>query len=103
MNAYTAWVTAHPFLSASLQFAMLGTAGEVLAASVRKRRAALPCTPLQLLAKVAAWARDPRTRFLAVLLLSCAALPWSLPTAPACCRCSASCSWSPACSNPGPT
>lgn len=56
MNAYAAWVAANPWLSAALQFAVLGTLGEVLAASLRRRLPALPCTAPQLLAKVVAWA-----------------------------------------------
>ena len=56
MNTYRLWVQAHPFLSAALQFALLGTLGEVLAASLKARRPALPCTFPQLLAKVLAWA-----------------------------------------------
>jgi hypothetical protein len=56
MMSYRLWVQAHPFLSAALQFALLGTLGEVVASSLRARRAVLPCTALQLLAKVFAWA-----------------------------------------------
>lgn len=55
-QAYAGWVTAHPFQSAALQFAILGTLGEVIAASLRNRRFTLPCTPLQLLLKAVAWA-----------------------------------------------
>lgn len=56
MSAYAAWVAANPWLSAALQFAVLGTLGEVVAASARRRMAALPCTPAQLALKVVAWA-----------------------------------------------
>lgn len=56
MSAYAAWVAANPWLSAMLQFAVLGTVGEIVAASLRRRVPALPCTPRQLAAKVAAWA-----------------------------------------------
>jgi len=56
MNTYRLWVQAHPFLSAAFQFGLLGTLGEMVAASLKARRAALPCTVLQLLAKVLAWA-----------------------------------------------
>lgn len=56
MNAYAQWVAAHPMGSAMVQFAILGTLGEVVAASARARRAALPCTPLQLAGKAIAWA-----------------------------------------------
>lgn len=56
MSAYAQWVAAHPMLSAALQFAMLGTLGEVVAASLRARRLALPCAPFRLAGKAVAWA-----------------------------------------------
>lgn len=56
MSAYVEWVTQHPFQSAALQFALLGPLGEVVAASLRRRRFALPCTTIQLGWKVLAWA-----------------------------------------------
>jgi hypothetical protein len=56
MVSYRLWVQAHPFLSAAVQFGLLGTLGEVAAVSLKARRPALPCTPFQLLAKVLAWA-----------------------------------------------
>ena len=56
MNSYRLWVQIHPFLSAAIQFGILGTLGEVVAASLRSRRPSLPCTPVQMLAKVLAWA-----------------------------------------------
>ncbi len=56
METYAAWVTQNPILSAAIQFAILGTLGEVISASLQAKRAALPCTPLQLLGKVFAWA-----------------------------------------------
>lgn len=56
MDSYRLWVQAHPFVSAALQFALLGTLGEAVAASLRARRPCLPCTVPQLLAKVVAWA-----------------------------------------------
>lgn len=56
MDAYAAWVAQNPLLSAAIQFAVLGTLGEVISASLQSRRPALPCTPLQLLGKVFAWA-----------------------------------------------
>lgn len=56
MDSYRLWVQAHPFLSAALQFGLLGTLGEVVAASLKARRPALPCSPLRLLAKTLAWA-----------------------------------------------
>ena len=56
IQAYVAWVVAHPFLSAALQFALLGTLGEIVAASVRHRRFATPCSWSRLAAKALAWA-----------------------------------------------
>lgn len=56
MTHYAAWVALHPFQNAMLLFAILGTLGEVVAASARKRSFALPCTPTQLLMKALAWA-----------------------------------------------
>lgn len=56
MDSYRLWVSAHPLLSAACQFGLLGTLGEAAAASLKARRPALPCTPLQLAAKALAWA-----------------------------------------------
>lgn len=56
LQAYVAWVVAHPFLSAALQFAFLGTLGEIVAATARHRRFAVPCSWPRLAAKVLAWA-----------------------------------------------
>lgn len=56
MHTYRLWVQSHPLLSAALQFGLLGTLGELVAAALRARRPTLPCTPLQLLGKVLAWA-----------------------------------------------
>lgn len=56
LHAYIQWVTTHPMGSAAIQFALLGTLGEVVASSLRSRRPALPCTWVQLLLKAAAWA-----------------------------------------------
>jgi hypothetical protein len=56
MLSYRLWVQAHPFFSAAVQFGLLGTLGEIAAASLRVRRFALPCTPFQLAGKVLAWA-----------------------------------------------
>ena len=55
-ETYVAWVIANPLLSAAIQFAILGTLGEVLSASIIKKRFAIPCTPFQLVLKVLAWA-----------------------------------------------
>lgn len=56
LQAYVSWVIAHPFLSAALQFALLGTLGEVVAASLVQRRYALPCGWGKLAAKALGWA-----------------------------------------------
>jgi len=56
IHAYVTWVVAHPFLSAALQFALLGTLGEIVAASARHRRFATPCSWPRLAAKALAWA-----------------------------------------------
>jgi len=56
VNSYAQWVSANPLFSAAVQFAILGTLGEVISFSLRKKKIAMPCTALQLLAKVLAWA-----------------------------------------------
>jgi len=55
LASYVAWVQAHPVLSAALQFALLGTLGELLSGWLRGGRV-LPCTRAQLLGKVIGWA-----------------------------------------------
>jgi hypothetical protein len=56
MESYILWVSHNPLLSACIQFAVLGPAGEIIAASVVRRRPALPCSPVRLMWKVIAWA-----------------------------------------------
>lgn len=56
MQPYISWVTNYPLLSASLQFALLGTLGEIIAFSFQNKRFLLPCSLAQLSAKVLAWA-----------------------------------------------
>jgi len=56
MVSYRLWVQAHPFLSAAVQFGLLGTLGELGAASLQARRWSLPCSTTRLLLKVLAWA-----------------------------------------------
>ncbi len=56
LHDYLAWVQNGPLLSAAIQFAILGTAGEILASSLRSRRPALPCSAAQIAAKVIGWA-----------------------------------------------
>ena len=56
MESYLDWVRTNPLLSAAIQFAVLGTLGEILSESAKKRKLAIPCTVPQLLGKVIAWA-----------------------------------------------
>ncbi len=56
MEIYLDWVKTNPLLSAAVQFALLGTLGEIVSFSIQQKRPALPCTWAQLLAKMAAWA-----------------------------------------------
>lgn len=56
MHTYTQWVAQNPLQSAAIQFALLGTLGELLPHQLRARRIHLPLHPLQLLGKVLAWA-----------------------------------------------
>ena len=62
METYVAFVTAHPLLSAMLQFAALGTLGDVIAGWIIARRLFLPFGLKTLLLKMLEWA------FLAVLI-----------------------------------
>ncbi|MHB8857773.1 MAG: hypothetical protein ACYC6K_14270 [Bellilinea sp.] len=56
MESYIAWVTANPLISAAVQFAILGTLGEIISFSLQKKQFALPCTLWQLVGKIFAWA-----------------------------------------------
>jgi len=56
MNTYIQWVTENPLLSAAIQFALLGTLGEMIAVSIGRRQFSTPGTVLQTLGKVLAWA-----------------------------------------------
>lgn len=56
MGFYINWVSSNPIFSAAAQFALLGTAGEILAFSIAGKRFALPCAFPQLMGKIAAWA-----------------------------------------------
>ena len=56
MISYVEWVKANPLLSAALQFAILGTLGEVLSFIIKNKRLGLPCTFPQLIGKIFAWA-----------------------------------------------
>lgn len=53
-ESYTAWVRELPFTSAFLQFAVLGTLGELLPWWLKHRRT-LPCTRTQFMGKVLGW------------------------------------------------
>ena len=56
MNTYVAWVTAHPLFSAAVQFAILGTIGEIISHTLRHGRFTLPGRGWQIAGKIAAWA-----------------------------------------------
>ncbi len=56
MHAYVSWVNGNPMLSAALQFALLGTLGELIPHWIRRGRGLIPFSPLILLGKVLAWA-----------------------------------------------
>ncbi len=56
IEAYVEWVLSNPLWSAALQFSILGTAGEIISSSLRKRRLALPCSVLCVMGKILAWA-----------------------------------------------
>jgi hypothetical protein len=56
MDLYVQWVSAHPLFSAAIQFAVLGTFGELLSFWIKNKSFSLPCSLLQLALKVLAWA-----------------------------------------------
>ncbi|MHB8193041.1 MAG: hypothetical protein ACYDGL_07170 [Bellilinea sp.] len=56
MELYISWVTQNPLLSAAIQFAVLGTLGEIISISLQKSRISLPGTGWQMAAKILAWA-----------------------------------------------
>ncbi len=56
MQSYVQWVTENPLLSAAIQFGILGTLGEALSVSLRRKKAALPGSLWQTGAKILAWA-----------------------------------------------
>ena len=55
-DTYINFVLANPLLSAAIQFALLGTLGELISFSFLKKKLALPCSFLQLIGKIFAWA-----------------------------------------------
>ena len=56
MEFYLNWVILNPLLSAAIQFAILGTLGEIISFSIQRRKIAIPCTWMQLVFKGIAWA-----------------------------------------------
>ena len=56
MEAYTTWVAANALLAAAIQFALLGTLGEIISHIIISKRPGLPCSALQLGAKMLGWA-----------------------------------------------
>ena len=56
MELYIQWVMANPLLSASIQFAILGTFGEVISNVMRTRRLEWPFSVMATLLKGLAWA-----------------------------------------------
>ncbi len=55
MTWYLSWVSDNPVFSAAVQFAILGTFGELLSQVIRNKTFALRCTLLQLIGKILAW------------------------------------------------
>jgi hypothetical protein len=55
MNAYFAWVRAHPVLSALIQFGVLGSSGEFIATWIQARKGDWPFTFGESLLKIPAW------------------------------------------------
>ena len=51
MQIYLNWVTQNPLLSAAIQFAILGTLGEIISFSIQKKKIAIPCTWWQMILK----------------------------------------------------
>jgi len=56
MDWYVQWVSDNALLSAAVQFAVLGTAGEVVSHLVKTRRIEMPFGIVKLVLKMAAWA-----------------------------------------------
>ncbi len=55
MDTYLEFVRANPLLSAAVQFGILGTLGEIISLSLRKKRLAMPGKLWQVAAKAIAW------------------------------------------------
>jgi hypothetical protein len=62
MQWYIDIVTAHPIITAMVQFAILGTLGDMIASWIVKKKIFLPYTSVEILLKFAEWA------FLAILI-----------------------------------
>ena len=56
MDYYINWVMNNPLGSAAIQFAILGSLGEIISASFKSKKVALPCTIYQMAGKILAWA-----------------------------------------------
>lgn len=56
MQFYVDWVSTNPLISAMIQFAILGTLGEVVSYCIREKKIGLPYSAVQTLGKVIAWA-----------------------------------------------
>lgn len=55
-DAYVIFVQSNPLFSAAIQFAILGTLGEMLSHLIIHKKIELPCKIWQLIAKIFAWA-----------------------------------------------
>ena len=55
MSNYVDWVINYPFYSAFIQFALLGTIGELIPLFIQSRQLKLPCSKAQLVGKIFAW------------------------------------------------
>ena len=56
MNLYVQWVSANPLTSSAIQFAILGTLGEIISQMIRRKRVFFPFGPFEFLGKLIAWA-----------------------------------------------
>jgi len=56
MNTIFEWISTNPIPAAAIQFSILGTLGEIIAYSLQIKRFGFPCSLLQMLGKVFAWA-----------------------------------------------
>ena len=56
MQWYVDLVTAYPILTAMVQFALLGTLGDMIASWIVKRKVFIPYSPVEVLLKFAEWA-----------------------------------------------